>query len=46
MSQAGRLPNGQRSPAAAHDRTSGRLVQRVLDSTLRVMLFERQSKGP
>jgi hypothetical protein len=23
--------NGQRSPAAAHDRTSGRLVQRVLD---------------
>jgi hypothetical protein len=24
------LPNGQRSPAAAHDRTSGRLVQRVL----------------
>ena len=23
--------NGQRSPAAAEDRTSGRLVQRVLD---------------
>ena len=26
-----RQPNGQRSPAAAHDCTSGRLVQRVLD---------------